>query len=104
MQRMACADEYPPERLERAGVAVVTVDVLHKGQQPVDSIAVDGAVAGLRNAIPRIVTKPRKIPPRPRDPHYGNAQRCPLHHLVKSREDHLMSEITRRTAADPTAI
>src|SRR6185437_16745215 len=96
MQRMARAGEYPPQRLERAWVAVVTVDVLHKRQQPAEGIAVDGAVDGLRNAVPRIVTKPRKIPPRPRDPHHGNAQRSPPHHLVKSREDHLMSEITRR--------
>lgn len=75
MHRMTRTAEYPPERLERAGVAVVTIDVLHERQQPVEGVAVIDAGTGLRNAVPRMVTKLRKTPPRARDPHYGNAQR-----------------------------
>src|SRR6185312_9022040 len=45
MHRTASTAEYTPQRLERARVAVVTIDILHERQQPVQSVAVDGADA-----------------------------------------------------------
>ena len=95
VHRMTRTAQDPPQRLERAGVAVVTIDVLHQRQQPVQG-SVAGAGTGLRDAVPRMVTKLRKTPPRGRDPHDRNGQRSPLHHPAESRKDHLAGEITRR--------
>jgi hypothetical protein len=55
--------KYPPERVERAVVGVVTVDVVQPRQEPVEGLTVVDAGVSVGDAVAGPVAKLRQIPP-----------------------------------------